>query len=93
MSVVTTPSGSGRTSGSFLTPFIWNKLARTFAISVKKKIHLLATCTTSVVINFTHETCHIIIDSLILEYRPKRLLVKYEVLCPVENSYFYEDLL
>lgn len=37
VSVVTMPSASGRTSGSFLTPFIWNKLALTFAISEKKK--------------------------------------------------------
>lgn len=42
------PSGSGRTSGSFLTPFIWNKLARTFAISEKKKLSLVANITISI---------------------------------------------
>lgn len=31
------PSGSGKTSGSFFTPLIWNRLARTFAISVTWK--------------------------------------------------------
>lgn len=51
VSVVTIPSGSGRTSGSFLTPFIWNKLARTFAISAKKETYLLLP-RTSVQINY-----------------------------------------
>lgn len=36
-SVVTVPSASGKTNGSFLTPFIWNKLALTFAISETKQ--------------------------------------------------------
>lgn len=31
------PSASGNISGSFLTPFIWNKLARTLAISENKR--------------------------------------------------------
>lgn len=34
--VVTSPSGSGNISGSFLCPFTWNKFDRTLAISVNK---------------------------------------------------------
>lgn len=39
VNVIINPSGSGKTKASFLTPFIWNKLALTFAISETKKNH------------------------------------------------------